>query len=42
MRYASLPATGPRSNAAGHGVFRHNRDEFREPVLEFCREHGVL
>ena len=27
---------------AGHGVFRHKRDEFRELVLAFCREHGVL
>ncbi len=27
---------------AGHGVFRHKRDEFRELVLEFCREHGIL
>ena len=27
---------------SGHGVFRHKRDEFRELVLDFCREHGVL
>ncbi len=27
---------------AGHGVFRHKRDEFRELVLEFCRERGVV
>ena len=27
---------------AGHGVFRHKRDEFRELVLEFCGEFGIL
>ncbi len=27
---------------AGHGVYRHKRDEFRALVLEFCRDHGIL
>jgi len=27
---------------AGHGVFRHKRDEFMDLMLEFCRGHGIL
>lgn len=27
---------------AGHGVYRLKRDEFRELVLDFCHQHGIL
>lgn len=27
---------------AGHGVFRHKQDEFRDLALEFCRGHGII
>jgi pimeloyl-ACP methyl ester carboxylesterase len=27
---------------AGHGIYRHKRDEFRALVLEFAREIGWL
>ena len=27
---------------AGHGVFRHKRDEFRELALDFCRSHNII
>ena len=27
---------------AGHGVFRHEQDEFIALMLEFCRDHGII
>jgi pimeloyl-ACP methyl ester carboxylesterase len=27
---------------AGHGVFRHKREEFRQLVLDFLRENGLI